>query len=53
MDVIGHFATALGVPTPTFSATLPIYAAAQAQGLGPQDTASVCAVLEGMAALKR
>lgn len=53
MDVIGRFATELGVPTPTFSATLPIYAAASAQGHGPEDTASVCAVLENMASLKR
>ena len=53
MDIIGHFATALGVPTPTFSATLPIYAAAQAQGHGLDDTAAVCAVLEGMAAVRR
>lgn len=53
MDVIGRFATSLGVPTPTFSATIPIYAAAQAQGLGASDTASVCAVIEGMAALRR
>lgn len=53
MDIIGHFATALGVPTPTFSATLPIYAAAQAQGYGAQDTAAVCAVLENMAAVRR
>ena len=53
MDIIGHFATALGVLTPTFSATLPIYAAAQAQGHGSDDTAAVCAVLENMAAVKR
>ena len=53
MDVIGRFATSLGVPTPTFSATLPIYAAASAQGRGPEDTAAVCAVLEAMAALQR
>ncbi len=53
MDVIGHFATALGVPTPTFSATIPIYAAAQAQGHGMEDTAAVCAVLESMTAMKR
>ena len=53
MDIIGHFATALGVPTPTFSATIPIYAAAQAQGHGSDDTAAVCAVLEAMAAVKR
>ena len=53
MDVIGRFATSLGVPTPTFSATIPIYAAAQAQGLGSEDTAAVCAVLEQMAAVRR
>jgi 3-hydroxyisobutyrate dehydrogenase-like beta-hydroxyacid dehydrogenase len=53
MDVIGRFATELGVPTPTFSATLPIYAAAMAQGLGSADTAAVCAVLEQMAAVSR
>ncbi len=53
MAIIGDFATALGVPTPTFSATLPIYASAQAQGRGSQDTAAVCAVLEEMAALRR
>jgi 3-hydroxyisobutyrate dehydrogenase-like beta-hydroxyacid dehydrogenase len=53
MDVIGRFATSLGVATPTFSATIPVYAAAQAQGHGGDDTASVCAVLEAMAALQR
>lgn len=53
MDVIGRFATSLGVPTPTFSATIPIYAAAQAQGHGSDDTAAVCAVLEKMAAVTR
>lgn len=53
MDVIGRFATELGVPTPTFSATLPVYAAAMAQGLGALDTAAVCSVLEGMSALGR
>jgi len=53
MDVIGRFATELGVPVPTFSATVPIYAAAQAQGLGSEDTAAVCAVLERMAAVER
>lgn len=53
MDVIGRFATSLGVPTPTFSATIPIYAAAVAQGHGSDDTAAVCAVLERMAAHSR
>ena len=53
MKVIGQFATTLGVATPTFSATLPIYAAASAQGHGDHDTAAVCAVLEQMAGVKR
>jgi len=52
MDVIGSFAQALGSPTPLFSATLPIYAAAQSTGYAEQDTASTCAVLEAMAGLK-
>jgi putative dehydrogenase len=53
MDVIGGFAQALGAPTPLFSATLPIYAAALSGGYGEQDTAATCAVLEAMAGLKR
>ncbi len=53
MDVIGSFAQALGVPTPLFSATLPIYAAAMATGHGEEDTAAACAVLEAMAGIKR
>ncbi len=53
MKVIGQFATALGVPTPTFSATLPVYAAASGLGHGDHDTAAVCAVLETMAGVTR
>jgi 3-hydroxyisobutyrate dehydrogenase-like beta-hydroxyacid dehydrogenase len=53
MDVIGSYAAKIGVPTPTFSATLPVYAAAMSMGHGMEDTASVCAVLERMAALRR
>ena len=53
MDVIGSFAQALGSPTPLFSATLPIYAAAQSTGYAEQDTAATCKVLEAMAGLKR
>ncbi len=53
MDVIGSFAQSLGVPTPLFSATLPIYAAALSMGHGAEDTAAVCAVLEAMAGVKR
>jgi L-threonate 2-dehydrogenase len=53
MALIGAFAAELGCPVPLFSATQPIYAAAMAQGLGPQDTASVCAVLERLAGVAR
>ena len=53
MDVIGSFARDLGAPTPLFSATLPIYAAAMSTGYAMQDTASTCAVLEAMAGIKR
>jgi L-threonate 2-dehydrogenase len=53
MDVIGSFAQSLGAPTPLFSATLPIYAAAMSTGYAMQDTASTCAVLESMAGIKR
>jgi len=53
MDVIGSFAQSLGAPTPLFSATLPIYAAAMSMGYAMQDTASTCAVLESMAGIKR
>ena len=53
MSVIGQFASSLGCPTPLFSATIPIYNSAMANGLGPADTAAVCSVLETMAALER
>jgi 3-hydroxyisobutyrate dehydrogenase-like beta-hydroxyacid dehydrogenase len=53
MQVIGEFADALSCPTPLFSATLPIYAATLAQGLGGEDTAAVHAVIGRMAGLPR
>ena len=53
MQVIGDFARALACPTPLFSATRPIYDAALASGHGADDTASVCAVLEAKAGVKR
>jgi L-threonate 2-dehydrogenase len=53
MAVIGDFAQSIGSPTPLFSATEPIYAAAMSTGHAGDDTASVCAVLEAMAGLKR
>ncbi|MBI3436699.1 MAG: NAD(P)-dependent oxidoreductase [Proteobacteria bacterium] len=53
MAIIGDYAGAIGVPTPTFSATIPFYAAAMSTGHALHDTASVCAVLERMAGVKR
>lgn len=53
LKIIGEFAADLGCPTPLMSATLPIYAAALGSGYGDSDTASVCAVLEGMAGIRR
>jgi len=53
MKVIGEFARALRCPTPLFAATRPVYAAALAAGHAADDTASVCAVLEAKAGMKR
>jgi L-threonate 2-dehydrogenase len=53
MDVIGSFAKKVRVPTPLFSATLPVYRDAIKGGHGEHDTAAVCAVLEKKAKLKR
>ncbi len=53
MAIIAAFAKALGVPTPTFAATAPIYDAAQAEGWGEDDTAAVCALLEKRAGITR
>jgi 3-hydroxyisobutyrate dehydrogenase-like beta-hydroxyacid dehydrogenase len=53
MKVIGEFAKALACPTPLFAVTRPIYAAALASGHAMDDTASVCAVLEARAGVKR
>ena len=53
MKIIGEYATQLGVPTPLFSASAPLYTAAMAQGFEKKDTAAVCAVLEAMASLRR
>jgi putative dehydrogenase len=53
MDVIGQFAKEIGVPTPLFSATAPIYDKAMKTGHASDDTAVVCAVMEQMAGVKR
>jgi 3-hydroxyisobutyrate dehydrogenase-like beta-hydroxyacid dehydrogenase len=53
MAVIGEFAKQIGVPTPMFDATVPVYDKAMKSGHAEHDTAAVCAVLEGMAGVKR
>ena len=53
MKVIGEYAASVGCPTPLFSASEPIYRAALSTGHADEDTASVCAVLEAMAGVKR
>ena len=53
MQVIGDYARKIRVPTPIFNATKGIYLKAMKSGLGGQDTAAVCAVLEKMAKVKR
>ncbi|MEX0591740.1 MAG: NAD(P)-dependent oxidoreductase [Xanthobacteraceae bacterium] len=53
MAIIRDFAATLKSPTPLFDATVPVYDAALAGGLGAQDTAAVCAVLEQMAGIRR
>jgi len=53
MQVIDGYARKIRVPTPLFDATKPVYRKAEASGLGAQDTAAVCAVLEKMAGVKR
>jgi L-threonate 2-dehydrogenase len=44
--VIADHAAKLSVPTPLFSASIPVYAAALSMGYAEQDTAAVCGVLE-------
>jgi 3-hydroxyisobutyrate dehydrogenase-like beta-hydroxyacid dehydrogenase len=52
MAIIAEFARRVGVKTPLFSATAPIYSEA-VKTRGQQDTAAVCAVLENMAHYRR
>jgi L-threonate 2-dehydrogenase len=51
VDIISAFATGLRCPTPLFSAAAQPYYARAAQGFEMQDTAAVCAVMEGLAGL--
>ena len=53
MKVIGDFIAESGCAAPLFAASGQIYNAALAQGRVQEDTASVCAVLEGLAGVER
>jgi 3-hydroxyisobutyrate dehydrogenase-like beta-hydroxyacid dehydrogenase len=53
LEIIGKQATDINCPTPLFTSCVQVYLSALAQGLDEQDTASVCAVLEKWAHLKR
>jgi putative dehydrogenase len=53
MQIITEFARELDCPTPLFAATTAIYNAAMALGFAEADTASVCAVLESWATIRR
>jgi putative dehydrogenase len=53
LKLISAFAAELDCPTPLFSASLELYAAAMSQGMGEHDAATVCAVLERMAGIER
>jgi 3-hydroxyisobutyrate dehydrogenase-like beta-hydroxyacid dehydrogenase len=53
MSVIGDYARRIKAPTPMFDASKALYIKAAKSGYGAQDTASVCAVLEKMAKVKR
>jgi L-threonate 2-dehydrogenase len=53
LKIIESFAASLDCPTPLFASTNQVYLSALAMGLEDKDTASVCAVLEDWAGLKR
>lgn len=53
LEIIAGQAADINCPTPLFSSCVQVYLGALALGLGEQDTASVCAVLEAWAQLKR
>jgi len=51
LKVIGDFANAIDCPVPMFTATLPLYNAALANGMGADDTAAICKLLQQMAGI--
>jgi putative dehydrogenase len=53
LKIIESFASSINCPTPLFASCMQVYLGAMALGLEDKDTASVCAVLEEWAQLKR
>jgi 3-hydroxyisobutyrate dehydrogenase-like beta-hydroxyacid dehydrogenase len=53
MQVIGDYARKIGVRTPMFNASKPVYLKAMSSGLGAKDTAAVCSVLEKASRFRR
>jgi L-threonate 2-dehydrogenase len=53
LKIIESFASHLNCPTPLFASSIQVYLGAMAMGFENKDTASVCAVLEEWAHLKR
>ncbi len=53
MQIIGDMARSVDCPLPLFTACVPLYNAAMAQGHAQSDTASVCEVLDAMAGGRR
>jgi 3-hydroxyisobutyrate dehydrogenase-like beta-hydroxyacid dehydrogenase len=53
MSIIAAFAKGLGVETPCFDATRPVYDEALQQGLGEMDTAAVCRIIAAHSDLRR
>jgi L-threonate 2-dehydrogenase len=53
LDIIGSFAREVGCATPLFSASVPYFTSAMAQGMGPYDIGAVVAILREMAGLAK
>jgi 3-hydroxyisobutyrate dehydrogenase-like beta-hydroxyacid dehydrogenase len=53
LDIIGSFAREVGCAVPLFSASVPYFTSATAQGMGPYDIGAVVAILREMAGLAK
>ena len=52
LDIIANFAKQSKCPVPLFSASVPLFTAVAAQGMGLQDTAAVVSVLRSLAGME-